>query len=451
MAYKKGDETMTEITQAMTEKFAKEFQNDRKKVALQRGVVKNGILASAENVSAKVQNVPVFSIDVKTGKVSNQQQSGRCWMFAALNTFRHKIFNQFDLKAFELSQNYTFFWDKYEKANYFYENILATADQELTSRKVAFLLQTPQQDGGQWDMIVSLFKKYGVVPKTAMPESSNSSSSRALNNHLNKKLRKDATVLRQLVEAGKSAEEIQAVREELLQEVYNFLALSLGTPPETFDFEYRDEKQEYHLDRNLTPQAFYDKYVGVNLDDYVSIINAPTADKPYNKSYTVEMLGNVVNGQPVKYLNVEMETFKKLAIAQLEQGESVWFGCDVGQSSTRDTGIMALDAYDMNDLFDIDFTMTKAERLDYGESLMTHAMVLTGVDIVDGQSTKWKVENSWGEKVGDKGFFVASDAWMDEYTYQIVVRKDLLTAEQLAAFEAEPTVLAPWDPMGALA
>ena len=442
---------MTEITTAMTEKFAKEFQNDRKKVALQRGVVKNGILASAENVSAKVQNVPVFSIDVKTGKVSNQQQSGRCWMFAALNTFRHKIFNQFDLKAFELSQNYTFFWDKYEKANYFYENILVTANQELTSRKVAFLLQTPQQDGGQWDMIVSLFKKYGVVPKTAMPESSNSSISRALNNHLNKKLRKDATILRGLVEAGKSAEEIQAVREELLQEVYNFLALSLGTPPTTFDFEYRDEKQAYHLDRGLTPQTFYDKYVGVNLDDYVSIINAPTADKPYNKSYTVEMLGNVVDGQPVKYLNVDMTTFKKLAIAQLEQGESVWFGCDVGQSSTRDTGIMALDAYDMNDLFDIDFTMTKAERLDYGESLMTHAMVLTGVDIVDGQSTKWKVENSWGEKVGDKGFFVASDAWMDEYTYQIVVRKELLTAEQLAAFEAEPTVLAPWDPMGALA
>lgn len=187
------------------------------------------------------------------------------------------------------------------------------------------------------------------------------------------------------------------------------------------------------------------------MEDYVSIINAPTKDKPFDRSYTVEMLGNVVDGTEVKYLNVDMETFKKLAISQLEQGESVWFGCDVGQSSTRDSGIMALDVYSMDDLFDIDFTMTKAERLDYGESLMTHAMVLTGVDIVDGQSTKWKVENSWGEKVGTNGFFVMSDEWMDEYTYQIVVRKDLLTKEQLAAFNEEPTVLAPWDPMGALA
>ncbi|MBZ3642824.1 aminopeptidase C [Enterococcus casseliflavus] len=442
---------MSEISKKTTAAFAQAYQDNNKQTALQRSVVKNGITASAENVSAKVNNVPVFSVDVTTGKVSNQKQSGRCWMFAALNTFRHKMLNDFNLKEFELSQNHTFFWDKYEKANYFYENILATANEPLTSRKVAFLLQTPQQDGGQWDMIVSIFQKYGVVPKTVMPESSNSSNSRDLNNYLNKKLRKDAVALRQLVAEGKTAEDIQTAKEAMLEDIYRFLATSLGTPPETFDFEYRDEDKNYHIDRNLTPQSFYEKYVGVDLDDYVSIINAPTADKPYNQSYTVEMLGNVVGGKEVKYLNVDMQTFKKLAIAQLEQGESVWFGCDVGQSSTRDTGIMALDAYDINDLFDIDFTMTKAERLDFGESLMTHAMVLTGVDLIDGESTKWKVENSWGEKVGTNGFFVMSDAWMDEYTYQIVVRKEFLTAEQLAAFEAEPTVLAPWDPMGALA
>lgn len=442
---------MSEITKEMTAKYAADFKDNNKQTALQRAVVKNGIRASAENISAKVNNVPVFSVDIKTGKVSNQKQSGRCWMFAALNTFRHRMLNQFDLKEFELSQNYTFFWDKYEKANYFYENILATADQDLTSRKVAFLLQVPQQDGGQWDMIVSIFQKYGVVPKSVMPESNNSSSSRELNTYLNKKLRKDASVLRQLVAEEKSAEEIQAVKTEMLQDVYNFLAISLGTPPEAFDFEYRDENQEYHLDRELTPQSFFEKYVGVNLDDYVSIINAPTTDKPYNKSYTVEMLGNVVGGKEVKYLNLDMDSFKKLAIAQLEQGESVWFGCDVGQSSTRDSGIMALDAYDVDDLFDVEFEMSKADRLDYGESLMTHAMVLTGVDLIDGEPTKWKVENSWGEKVGKKGFFVASDAWMDEFTYQIVVRKDLLTADQLAAFDAAPTVLKPWDPMGALA
>lgn len=442
---------MTEITKELTTRFAKELSQDTKKIALQRAVVKNGIKASAENMSATINNHPVFSIDVATGPVTNQKQSGRCWMFAALNTFRHKMLQDLKLKDFELSQNYTFFWDKYEKANYFYENILATADQELTSRKVAFLLQTPQQDGGQWDMIVSIFQKYGAVPKAAMPESSNSSNSSDVNNYLNKKLRKDAITLRELVASGKTSAEIQKVKEGFLQEIYNFLAISLGNPPTVFDFEYRDEDKNYHIERKLTPQSFYEKYIGVNLDDYISIINAPTQDKPFNRSYTVEMLGNVVGGKEVRYLNVDMATFKKLAMTQLEQGESIWFGCDVGQSSTRDIGIMATEAFDVNDVFDIDFEMTKAQRLDYGESLMTHAMVLTGVDIVDGEPTKWKVENSWGEKVGEKGFFVASEAWMDEFTYQIVIRKDLLTKEQIAAFEAEPIVLAPWDPMGALA
>lgn len=442
---------MSKITNERTQAFRKAFEENSKQNALQRSVVKNGIRASAENIQTHVENTPVFSIDLATGKVANQKQSGRCWMFAALNTFRHKLLTTFQLKDFELSQNYTFFWDKYEKANYFYENILNTAEQAVTSREVAFLLQTPQQDGGQWDMVVSLFKKYGVVPKSVMPESSNSSNSRDLNNYLNKLLRKHAVLLRQMVAEDATEEEIQANREAMLQEVYNLLAISLGTPPETFDFEYRDGEKNYHLKQGLTPQQFYDDYIGVDLDNYVSIINAPTEDKPFMKSYTVDMLGNVVGGKQVKYLNLEMEEFKDLAIHQLEQGESVWFGCDVGQSSTRDSGIMALDAYDVDDLFDVDLTMTKAERLDYGESMMTHAMVLTGVDIINDQAKKWKVENSWGEKVGEKGFFVMSDEWMNEFTYQIVVRKEFLTQEQLAAFEAEPIVLAPWDPMGALA
>ena len=218
-----------------------------------------------------------------------------------------------------------------------------------------------------------------------------------------------------------------------------------------FDFSYRDKDKEYHHYENLTPQTFYKQFVGLDLDQYVSIINAPTADKPYNRSYTVEMLGNVVGGTPVKYLNVEMDTFKKLAIQQLEQGESIWFGCDVGQFSGRDTGLMAMDHYDLKGLLGLDFKLSKAERLEYGESLMTHAMVLTGVDLVNGKPTRWKVENSWGEKSGVDGFWMMSDEWMDEFTYQIVVRKEFLTAEQLAAFNAEPIVLAPWDPMGSLA
>ncbi len=420
--------------------------------ATENAVSHNGLLKSLETRRSAIDNDYVFSIDLTKDAVANQKASGRCWMFAALNTFRHKLISDFKLENFELSQAHTFFWDKYEKSNWFLEQIIATADQEIGSRKVKFLLDTPQQDGGQWDMVVALFEKYGVVPKSVYPESISSSASRELNQYLNKLLRQDAQILRDLLAKGASSEEVQVQKENLLQEIFNFLAVNLGLPPRSFDFAYRDKDNVYHRDTNVTPQAFYEKYVGLKLSDYVSIINAPTTDKPYNKSYTVELLGNVVGAPAVRYLNVEMNRFKELAIAQLKAGESVWFGSDVGQSSNRQTGIMATNTYDFSSGLGIHFHQDKAGRLDYSESLMTHAMVLTGVDLDDNeQPLKWKVENSWGDKVGDKGYFVASDSWMDEYTYQIVVRKEFLTPEELAAYQAQPQVLAPWDPMGALA
>ena len=443
---------MSELTKEFTDQLYANYEENVKYAALENAVTHNGIHASLETRKSAVENTPVFSLDLTKDKVTNQKASGRCWMFAALNTFRHKMISSFQLEDFELSQAHTFFWDKYEKSNWFLEQVIATADQELTSRKVAFLLQTPQQDGGQWDMVVSLFEKYGVVPKSVYPESISSSNSRELNTYLNKLLRQDAQILRDLIHSGADSEAVASKKQALLQEIFNFLAMSLGLPPREFDFSYRDKDNQFHSESGLTPQSFYKKYVDLQLDDYVSIINAPTTDKPYGKSYTVDMLGNVVGSRPVRYLNVPMDRLKELAIAQMKAGETVWFGSDVGQVSNRKAGILATDVYDFEAGMDIHLTQDKAGRLDYAESLMTHAMVLTGVDLDEaGQSRKWKVENSWGDKVGTDGYFVASDAWMDEYTYQIVVRKEFLTADELAAYEAEPIVLAPWDPMGALA
>ena len=443
---------MSELTQEFTDQLYANYEANVKYVALENAVTHNGIHASLETRKSAVENTPVFSLDLTKDKVTNQKASGRCWMFAALNTFRHKMISSFQLEDFELSQAHTFFWDKYEKSNWFLEQVIATADQDLTSRKVAFLLQTPQQDGGQWDMVVSLFEKYGVVPKSVYPESISSSNSRELNTYLNKLLRQDAQILRDLIHSGADNEAVASKKKALLQEIFNFLAMSLGLPPREFDFSYRDKDNQFHSESGLTPQSFYKKYVDLQLDDYVSIINAPTKDKPYGKSYTVDMLGNVVGSRPVRYLNVPMDRLKEVAIAQMKAGETVWFGSDVGQVSNRKAGILATDVYDFEAGMDIHLTQDKAGRLDYAESLMTHAMVLTGVDLDEaGQSLKWKVENSWGDKVGTDGYFVASDAWMDEYTYQIVVRKEFLTSDELAAYEAEPIVLAPWDPMGALA
>ncbi|HIX01443.1 MAG TPA: C1 family peptidase [Candidatus Ligilactobacillus excrementigallinarum] len=441
-----------EISFDQLKNFQADLDNLKGHAVTERAVTKNGILAVSKDYRAEVNMDPVFSIDIDTGKVADQKRSGRCWMFAALNTMRHSMREKLNMKDdFELSQNYTFFWDKLEKSNYFYENVLKTAELPTSDRKVAWLMQTPQQDGGQWDMIVAIIQKYGVVPQAIMPESFNSSNSTEINKQLNLKLRKDAVELRELVNAKASTEEIQKTKERMLGEVYRMLAYSFGEPPTSFTFEYRDRNNDYHIIKDITPQDFFNKYVGWNLDDYVSIINAPTKDKPFNEMYTVEMLGNVLGGREVRHLNVDMDTFRKVAIEQLKHGESVWFGSDVGQESDRKAGIMDPELYHQDELFDVDFSMSKAERLDYGESLMTHAMVLTGVDLVDDQPTKWKVENSWGDKVGTKGFFVMSDAWMEEFCYQVVVNKKYLPKDLQKVLTQKPHLLKPWDPMGSLA
>jgi len=443
----------TEITNQQIKDF-RTATDDKHNNIIRRAVTKNGIHSASFDQEIANINTPIFSIDLDTGKVANQKQSGRCWMFAALNTMRHDIKDRFHISdEFQLSQSYTLFWDKFEKANYFYENVLKTATEPLDSRRVAFLLTTPQQDGGQWDMIVSIIEKYGLVPQSIYPESKASSATTELNNTLNTLLRHDATVLRGLVAQQASKDKISNARNEMLANVYLLLSLTLGEPPVQFDFEYRDELHNFHVERQLTPQDYYQKFVSWDLDEYISVINAPTADKPFDATYNVNMLGNVVGGRDVKHLNVDINKMKAFAISQLKDGQSVWFGVDMGPQVDRESGLMASGIFASDDLFNVDSTMTKAQRLDYGESLMTHAMVLTGVDLDENdQPTKWKVENSWGEKVGKKGYFTMSDDWMSEYAYQIVVKKEYLSSELVNIYDnSKPTLLSPWDPMGALA
>jgi bleomycin hydrolase len=443
----------TEITNQQIKDF-RTATDDKHNNIIRRAVTKNGIHSASFDQEIANINTPIFSIDLDTGKVANQKQSGRCWMFAALNTMRHDIKDRFHISdEFQLSQSYTLFWDKFEKANYFYENVLKTATEPLDSRRVAFLLTTPQQDGGQWDMIVSIIEKYGLVPQSIYPESKASSATTELNNTLNTLLRHDATVLRGLVAQQASKDKISNARNEMLANVYRLLSLTLGEPPVQFDFEYRDELHNFHVERQLTPQDYYQKFVSWDLDEYISVINAPTADKPFDATYNVDMLGNVVGGRDVKHLNVDINKMKASAISQLKDGQSVWFGVDMGPQVDRESGLMASGIFASDDLFNVDSTMTKAQRLDYGESLMTHAMVLTGVDLDENdQPTKWKVENSWGEKVGKKGYFTMSDDWMSEYAYQIVVKKEYLSSELVNIYDnSKPTLLSPWDPMGALA
>ena len=392
---------------------------------------------------------------VVTGEMptTNQKSSGRCWGFAGLNLFRIYLGRRYKLRDFQFSQSYFMFWDKLEKSNYFLESIIKTTDKDWNSRLIMHLLANPIQDGGQWDMWVNLVEKYGVVPQSEMPESYSSSKSMRMNRMITRKLRENAMQLRNMKHKDASNNDILSKKKQMLEQIYKMLTIHLGNPPNTFDWQIRDKKKNFIKFENLNPKLFYNDHVGLKLDEYVCLIHCPMSDKEYNKVYSVNFLGNVVEGNPIKYLNVEIEDMKKATISSLKNDEPVWFGCDVSKHFHRDLGVMDIDLFNYDLFYDLKFGMDKASRLEYGDSQMTHAMLFTGVDIDSkNKPKKWRVENSWGNKGGDKGYHIMTDKWFDEYNYEVVVHKNHISQKFLDLLNNEkPIQLDPWDPMGALA
>lgn len=413
-------------------------------------VTNNGLKQSALKRSV-VNTMPMFfETEVSQSKVTNQRQSGRCWLFAACNVLRMHMNKTYGLEDFQFSQSYLFFYDKLEKANYFLEAIIKTVDEPIHSRLLDHLLASPVGDGGQWDMIVDLVEKYGLVPQEVMPDSACASSSRDMDSLLTHMLHEDAYELREAIKSGKDGATIESMKANMLHGIYNALVVCLGVPPQMFNFNVKTKDGKIISHHRITPLDFYHDVVKLDLTQYVSIINGPTSDKPFNQVYTVDYLGNVIEGRGIRYLNLTIDELKALTKAQLNDGEPVWFGSDCGFDMDRSAGVMAHGLYDYAGVVGFTTKWSKAQRLDYSDSAMNHAMVIEGYH-ESGHGTNFKVENSWGEEPGKKGFFVMDEKWFDENVYQIVVNRKYLTQDQQKIYDGELKHLEPWDPMGTLA
>jgi len=382
-------------------------------------------------------------------KVTNQEHSGRCWLFAGLNLLRVGAMKKMGLKEFEFSQNYAMFWDKIERANYFLEAIIETADRDIDDRTVAYLLESVADDGGQWNMFVAIIDKHGLVPKAVMPETQSSSSTGRMNSVLRNLLHQGAKSVREAYTRG--ADAARAEKADVLRVIYRVLCIHLGTPPDRFDWQWTDKDREFHRDGMITPKEFAAKYVELPVDDYVCLVHDPRASSPTGRTFTVEYLGNVLGAPPVIYLNVDMSVMKDIAARTLQSGEPVWFGCDVAKMMSNEYGVWDANLYDLPSVYGADFTLGKADRLVFHETQMTHAMLFTGVDLLDGAPRRWRVENSWGSDRGKDGFYTMNDSWFDEYVFEIAARRSALPEELQQAVGTEPIVLPAWDPMGSLA
>ena len=430
--------------------------SDSKNNKLLTNIISNNRLSTLNHVRNKCQSFdPIYNIKVTPHlNVTNQKSSGRCWLFAALNVLRREICDKLNLDNFEFSQSYLFFWDKLERMNYNLECIIRTKNEDVDSQIVQHLLKDPTCDGGQWDMVVNLINKYGLVPKNVYQETFHSSNSAGLNIILEKKFREYAFNLRS------TENNLQELKESYLSETYQILCKFLGCPPDNFDWEFENKNKEYCKHYGLTPKSFYSNFVNINLEDYVCLINDPRKEHPYNKSYTVKYLGNVFDGNKVKYINLPIERIKELTLKTLKDNKAVWFGCDVGQSLNSDRCAMDLELVNTLGLFGIEFKLNKEQRLNYKDSLMTHAMVFTGANVSDNNNcldnkekiNSWEVENSWSSKGPTNGYYFMSDDWFNEFVYEVAIHKDNLNNDELELLKGDIYLeLPPWDPMGALA
>jgi len=449
------------LTNDVLDSLRKDFYDDNKNRLAMNVCSRADPTEAALTRKCIEERVHVFNhkVEPEVKPVTNQKRSGRCWVFAALNSVRQPFVKQFNLEDFEFSQAYLYYWDKVERSNKFLHNIVTTArrGESVYSRTVGFILNEPIHDGGQWDMLVNLVNKYGLMPKKCFPESFSCENSIAMNRALKTKLREFARTLRLQIDEGKTDDQLTITISNMMKDIYRICGICLGIPPKTFVWQYTDKSKQVHSIGPITAVDFYTQHVKplYNFEDKICLVSDPRSSNKYNTTYTVDCLGNMVGGRDVLYNNQPIDVLISLARASILSNEAVWFGCEVAKRCVSKMGILDLEAHDYNLVFgtELQLGLDKASRLVYGDSLMTHAMLLTGFHVEEnGSVSRWRVENSWGDDRGDKGFLLMTTDWFKEFVFEIVVDKKFCSEEILRVQDTEiPIVLPAWDPLGALA
>lgn len=450
---------LTPLDQTRLEGLRTAFDEREANHVAMNAVTQVGIDEVAHNYNRSRLLQHRFSVSIDNGAVTSQAHSGRCWLFSSLNVARFVARKALNIDGestanpmgdFELSQNYAMYYDKLERVNYFLRDVaaLVRAHEPIDSQLMRFLMGDVMGDGGQWIMAMNIYKKYGAVPKQFYPETASSQNTSQMNDQLRRLLHQATAHM------VANPDGIDEIIDRTLEAGHRILTIHLGTPPTSFDWEWTDKDGVFHRDGRITPQEFWKRYVNAGLEDYVCLVDDPRPEHPKGRKIGIEHLGNVAGGDSTEYLNVPVEVMKDCARRLMsEQGLPVWFGADCHPMMDRKAGQWATDLFEYGRVYGVDFDMDKEQRVRFGDSAQNHAMAFVGVDVADdGRTTnRWRVENSWGADIANKGYFTMSDDWFSEYVYEVAVPKSMLSDEYRQAFDQEAIMLPAWDPMGALA
>ncbi|MDR2949176.1 MAG: C1 family peptidase [Prevotella sp.] len=441
--------TAQTITEKDLQEIQSSFKQDASTKAIQNVLTTNAnITANALNNSLQGKIDHYFKYRVNVKGITDQKSSGRCWMFTSMNVLRPSIMEKYNLGEFDFSHNYLYFWDIFEKANLFLENIIGTSKEPIDDRTVEYLFKSPVSDGGVWNLYYNLGEKYGVVPQEVMPETAHSNNTRQMIGLVNEKLRAGGYNLRELAAGGKKIQDLRNEKTVILKDVYRILSLCLGEPPKQFTWRYKDRNGSIHELNNYTPQQFYKEITPADYspDNYIMIMNDPTRE--FYQLYEIQNYKNTIEGINWVYLNLPNEDIKKAALASIRNNEAMYASCDVGKQLNRESGILDPDMYDYESLLGVDLSMDKKARILTRQSGSSHAMTLIGCDTdISDQPVKWEFENSWGAGSGNRGYLTFTDKWFSEYMFRLVVHKQYLDAKALSCLGKKPVQLPMWDYM----
>ena len=440
--------------QSITPEILKQLESQAEATPAERAL-RNAVQSGSINKITQLPNNPQakdtwFSVEVLNTGVTNQESSGRCWLFTGTNVLRQRAMKNLKIENFMFSHVYSFFYDQLEKSNLFLQGIIDTRKQDLNSQQVQWLMSNPLSDGGTYTGVADLVTKYGLVPKDVMPETYIANNTSEFDSHMKRKLREIAINIREKSEAGASVKELEAYKMEQMKTIYRMLVLAYGEPVKEFTWAPKDKKGKYLSEpKQYTPMSFYKEVCAPEEDlnaDYVMLMNDPS--RPYNKVYEIDMDRHVYDGHNWLYVNLDIDDLAPIAIASLKDSVPMYFSCDVGKQLNRQTGLLAMDNYQYGDLFGTTFGMSKKQRIQTHDSGSSHAMTLVAVDLdKDGKPTKWKVENSWGPSYGYAGHLIMTDEWFREYMFRVVVNRKFCPQRVLDILKQKPVRLPAWDPM----
>ena len=441
------------FAQSITDKDLQEIQGSFKKDAATTAI--QNILTSDKNIKDNALNRELqgkvdhyFKYRVKVKGITNQEGSGRCWMFTSMNVLRPRVMEKYNLSNFDFSHNYLYFWDIFEKSNLFLENIIGTANLPMDDRTVTEYFKSPVGDGGVWNLYYNAAQKYGVVPQEVMPETAHSNNTSQMTGIINEKLRLGGYTLREMAQAGKKTKELRNEKNNILKDVYRILALCLGEPPHEFTWRYKDKNGNIKELANYTPKQFYQEITPADYspENYIMIMNDPTRE--YYKVYEIQNYRNTIEGINWVYLNLPNEDIKTAALASIKNNEAMYASCDVGKQFNRTQGILDPSMYDYESLFGVKLNMDKKARILTRQSGSSHAMTLIGCDTdQNDKPLKWEFENSWGAANGHNGYLTFTDKWFDEYMFRLVIHKNYLNEKAIRALKEKPVQLPVWDYM----